>query len=506
MRALFVCLALAALTMPALAARVVDVRVGQHPTFTRIVFQLDEMRGYRLERDGDADVLVVSLDASATPESIASRGLVDRVVVEQAVGGAVARIYLKGEGAKTRVQEMILGKPARIVLDVIRTDSVAAVVPKPKARPTPKPAPEPSLPVVSKREPVEVAVTPDPEPVKVAPTPEPSLPVVSIPDPEPMKVASVTEPESADVDPSAIGTPDDMPGESGMEDASGDEPVEVATPVVPAPRPTPAKPAPPGSTESSSSGGLMENPMVMGGVVLLGLVGFMVMRKKKASEWSPEDEDASIFDAAEEEGVVAAAGGSANEPADETVGEGAKAPVPGAFSMDDLAASEPALAGTSDASPFGSSDSASEDGVISAPRPDNIVSIFDADAEVASASQGDDPMSEMMSDLPADPAGMPAAAPPPPMMSGNAGGDVARMMEAMERRMSGLESRLGEAEEAREKLERQVAAQAEELRVQRAAIARTQRALRGMNRGGDDKPSEPALRDGAQGRTRVGSA
>ena len=110
MRALFVCTALAVLAVPALAARVVDVRVGQHPTFTRIVFELDQMRGYRLERDGDADVLVVSLDASATPESIAARGMVERVVVEQAVGGAVARIYLKGKAASPRVQEMILGK------------------------------------------------------------------------------------------------------------------------------------------------------------------------------------------------------------------------------------------------------------------------------------------------------------------------------------------------------------------------------------------------------------
>ncbi len=115
-------------------------------------------------------------------------------------------------------------------------------------------------------------------------------------------------------------------------------------------------------------------------------------------------------------------------------------------------------------------------------------------------------MSDMMSDLPADSTGISAGAPPPPVMGGDAGGDVAHLMEAMERRMNDLETRLGEAEEAREKLERQVAAQAEELRVQRAAIARTQRALRGMNRAGDDKPSEPALRDDTQGRTRVTGA
>ena len=49
-----------------------------------------------------------------------------------------------------------------------------------------------------------------------------------------------------------------------------------------------------------------------------------------------------------------------------------------------------------------------------------------------------------------------------------------------------------------------VAAQSEELRVQRAAIARTQRALRTMSRGDEEKATEPALRDGdTQAKTRV---
>ena len=100
--ALLACLMLTVLALPASAARVVDVRVGQHPTFTRVVFELDQMRGYRMARDAEAGVLIVSLDANATPESIASRGMVDRVVVEQAVEGAVVRIHLKGGGANPR--------------------------------------------------------------------------------------------------------------------------------------------------------------------------------------------------------------------------------------------------------------------------------------------------------------------------------------------------------------------------------------------------------------------
>jgi len=58
----------------------------------------------------------------------------------------------------------------------------------------------------------------------------------------------------------------------------------------------------------------------------------------------------------------------------------------------------------------------------------------------------------------------------------------------LERRMAHLERRLEEVVDAKERLERQVAAQTEELRVQRAAIARTQRVLRSIARPEDDGP------------------
>jgi hypothetical protein len=79
--------------------------------------------------------------------------------------------------------------------------------------------------------------------------------------------------------------------------------------------------------------------------------------------------------------------------------------------------------------------------------------------------------------------------------AGGGGADVARLVRELERRVAQLEARLDEATEARERLERQVTAQAEELRVQRAAIARTQRALRGMNRPAEEQATEPALRE-----------
>ena len=59
-------------------------------------------------------------------------------------------------------------------------------------------------------------------------------------------------------------------------------------------------------------------------------------------------------------------------------------------------------------------------------------------------------------------------------------------------------TRIDELVDARDRLERQVAAQTEELRVQRAAIARTQRAVRNLARpedAGEEEATEPALRD-----------
>ena len=73
--------------------------------------------------------------------------------------------------------------------------------------------------------------------------------------------------------------------------------------------------------------------------------------------------------------------------------------------------------------------------------------------------------------------------------------DITRIVQDLERRVAHLETRLDESIDARERLERQVAAQSEELRVQRAAIARTQRALRSLNRAEEEQATEPALRD-----------
>ena len=162
----------------------------------------------------------------------------------------------------------------------------------------------------------------------------------------------------------------------------------------------------------------------------------------------------------------------------------------------------PAAAATPDASDtdeFGFEDAAPAEtpAAVSAEN-----SLFDEDTSVSENDlQGAATMSQDLTDLPADPTAAPPT-PPPAAAAGDT--DVTRLVQALERRMSTLEAKLDESNEARERLERQVAAQSEELRVQRAAIARTQRALRTMSSADEDKATEPALRDGdTQAKTRV---
>ena len=127
-----------------------------------------------------------------------------------------------------------------------------------------------------------------------------------------------------------------------------------------------------------------------------------------------------------------------------------------------------------------------------APRPAGLFADTDQDL-FDTSEKGESKMSQDTLDLPVSRSGRPAAAQATAASAGDS--DVGRLVRELERRVAQLETRLDEANEARERLERQVAAQSEELRVQRAAIARTQRALRGLNRGDEEQATEPALRD-----------
>jgi hypothetical protein len=262
--------------------------------------------------------------------------------------------------------------------------------------------------------------------------------------------------------------------------------MEIAKPAELKPKPiaeAKPKPAEPKKQpeKAKSDKGLFSNPLVLaaaGGVLVLAIGGGLFLRRRRAL---PNDLDVTAI--ADGPGEAAA---SATTSSDE------------GFSLfeDDALTSKPA------AQPAAKS---------SAPAGSPLDSLFDDDEETFGTPerQGAAKMTQpTSSDLPTDRSGR-AAAPAAgraPAAGAAAGGDVMRLVQALEARLGQLEAKLDAANEAREKLERQVAAQSEELRVQRAAIARTQRALRTMTRGDEEKATEPALKDTnetTQSRTRI---
>ncbi len=160
------------------------------------------------------------------------------------------------------------------------------------------------------------------------------------------------------------------------------------------------------------------------------------------------------------------------------------------------------LSGLGDESPFaGLGSSASEVPAAAESGSDDVGDLFASARAVEASPLPDDEKEDAMQAVPnaaSSLAGGGAAA-------ATGGGDLERLVQELQRRIAKLESRVDEVSDARERLERQVAAQTEELRVQRAAIARTQRAVRNLARPEEEGPTEPALRDPARpGGPRVG--
>jgi len=494
---------LAILAGPAWSARVVEVRVGNHPSFSRVVFELDAPAGYRIERrtvDGGEEI-VVELSAASAPRKVKSgSSMVAGVDLEQSGTESIARIRLRG--ASPRVKEMILGGPPRIVLDVMRPEQVAkpAAAPKPEAAPSadaakpavakapektaaskgaeaiePSPAvakpsastvtekPEPSK-VAGKPAAAKTVETPVPpkvaqkaEPPKVAEAPKPSVDAQRLatpPAPEPadapiarvesaLEGERVVQPNAERPDRAAELAPSAGPGPAPLAEAPAVAPpaAEPTKPVAKAPSaPAPARPGAKASGPFGLPFGDSESWLPLGlvgaGLLLFLVVVAMLLRRHS----KPTSLDA--LELAREAGEPMESDG-----AFETIA--------------------------------GSGQSAAPSFPVAGPG------LFDDERE-----KGESEM-DVVAELPIE-RGSRSATTPMPV---GAGSDVGALVEQLERRLAQLESRLDEANEARERLERQVTAQSEELRVQRAAIARTQRALRGMTRGGEEQATEPALRD-----------
>lgn len=466
-----------------LAAEIVEVRVGRHVEFTRVVFELDRAAGYRIERaDPTSNVaeLIVSLEASSIPRRIhSSKSLIEQVEVEPSGSRAVARIRLTKGGL--RLKEMILANPPRIVLDVFSDQPVAAnmtakvpKVSKPIAEPKPEAVPSFDAPTF---EDIVAALPGSDEPApapQVAPTaapPAPPAPPTSAPAKAPAEVAAVDEPTISTPleEPVAVEEAASMPAQELVDSQPTIPPVPSTTLAAADPTPAPRGPRPMvvrTDTAKDPGSGLMTWALVGGGVILLLGGGLLVARRMGGGE------EVTFFD------DDAGACGSEEVTVDHDLTEGGENPFEG-LSSDDR---QMTLGGSDDqggattATPGEDEEKISESVVFGDSGENNMEDMEVISREQVNASLG----------------GMPAA-------SGSIPEEFQQMMREMNLRVESLEGRVDELVDARDRLERQVAAQTEELRVQRAAIARTQRAVRNLARPEDEQddqePTEPAFRD-----------
>jgi hypothetical protein len=494
-------LATALFSVQASAASLVEVRVGNHADFTRIVLETDAPVRYELSRATPGEVRV-RLFATASPRKLGSKSkLLKEVVVESDSSGSVARLALKQQ-ASVDVKEMVLTSPPRIVLDLLPRKGGAAALEAKAAAPAPvavtPPAPAPAPTAAEEKPAAEDAAPPVPAPeeAKLDPAPAPAEEEVPARDyaseakaareagnaakeaaaqAELDRLAGV--PPSAALDPAAarrvkpepvpaaapVAAPAagaDAPTDEGNAEAEGaaaaaaesegyeaadDEPPSQVTATdarahVPAPGALAFLPSP------------LDDPLVLGVVgSLLALVAVLTVLRGRSARAGEQESLASPFSSAEGYSLPPAEGG----------------------------VSAATLAPEADMGPLFASAAAREHEV-------DDGSMFDVGEDEA--------MREEAKPEPAPYVAMSSAAAPASSPSYNASdleGLDMRVIEELERRLAHLETRLEEVVDAKERLERHVAAQTEELRVQRAAIARTQRVLRGVVKS-DDLPTEPA--------------
>jgi hypothetical protein len=457
------------------AAQLVEIRVGVHPGFTRVVFELDSQAGYSVARptlESASDELVVDLAARSLRRVVTSRSdLVDTVRIEPGEHGSVARIHLRGA---VDVSDTLLLDPPRIVIDLRRpAPRLAAAEETSRTEERPAPTTESAEAEGAAPPPAETGAPHATTEVGEAPAAEPSEVGATATAETPAQAPSSSEaPE-----PSSVPAQTPVLDERAQELAGGETPPAEATPAAPptglqrprtaraiepgqAGKPAPAAPGSPGARpEVASPGGsgvgLLQDPRVLavGAVALVLLVLFLGLRRRRSStrpplaDFPPYEEEAGE---PEEPVVVARSeedlGGLAVPRAEELGGE--RPPVV-------LSARSPLYEPGLDVEP-GDDELGSEHGFEPGPEP----------------SLG--PESQL-----AGTAGL------------RAGPD--RRVEELERRVTDLEKRLEEVAEVKDRLDRQLATQNEELRVQRAAIARTQRVLRNLSQN-PDSATEPALK------------
>jgi hypothetical protein len=375
-------------------------------------------------------VITVEVQASSTPKSVAAKSQ-QLSWVRVEPAGASSVVKIELKGP-ARVKQMVLTGPHRIVLDVYTDPSAVAEKPAPAPR---------SEPVVASK------------PVAAQSAPQASPPLAA-------EDALLHEEANSLLGPDPAVTPsDEIAAAEGAGDSNevSDSAVAEATPAPAALAEEKPKP-PPIRVAAKKDRSLMDwllTPWVLGlfAVVALGLAVILMRRRpaKTAAEAPAEEETSvgSLFSS----GSTESPGESASEATEAALASGASEAAPATQSTEEEAS----------AFDFEAPDTAEPEKPEEGPAQGAMVSTIGAVTSTAAFQSS-------------------------PTATGGLN------LAELDRRLALLEQRLEEVIDAKDRLERQVSAQTEELRVQRAAIARTQRVLRTVVRPEDDQPSEPVLK------------
>ena len=447
------------------SAQVRDVRVGEHPGYTRIVFEMDSDTPYTILGVGEGPIsneLRVDLEAQSFRRVLTSRSeLVESVRVEPGAEGSVVRIQLRD--APVTIDDMVLGEPHRIVLDLHRAELEAPAPPPESAA---APVPEVQVELRPGQDPFEALETPvgpgDDVALEMMPEPEPAAEAE-----EPEAVAELEEPAEPDASSQAdpalseaaeaseeeafwaeteeiveegvvAASPPESSGRPKRQGAAAADRADVAGEEQPGRRGR-ARSEAEAAARSRGLLGLLTSPTVLAALLLIGAVAvFLLMRPRRPSHPEPLPD----FDPGPEPVVEATAEDGMREMA-MPIAEEAE----------------------TEAETFEAAGS-----IFDAPEPEPPA----APEPLAAEPESFEPVSE------------------PPLRERAVPAQTVHA-EEFEHRIEELEKRVSELLDVRERLERQLAAQTEELRVQRAAIARTQRVLRTLTRP-EDVATEPAPR------------
>lgn len=466
---------------PAFAAgRIVDVRVGRHDEFTRIVFELDGATAHRVEQPPGGQELIVRLGAGSPPREILTNSdVVQAVRLEPKGGETIAHLVLRS--SRVRVSELTLESPPRLVIDVRPGEPAAppavALTLAPKPLPAPPPAPPPIAKPAPSLPPIVNSASSPPAVVEDETEATPGVDEIELLVQADTDAAADDAADAAAADTAAAAR---LAASAAPSKAAAPAPSPSLAPAAPAPpRPAPAFGLPPVTPHPSADGigaylpeGI--DPRLLGGAVAL-LAGFLLWgllgrRDRTAREVEAHGEDgANVFsdrEAGWPEAMVPASAMPAIEVPHETERR----------DDDGLPSHLPLFSARNE-----------EPVAIEAADDDDMPAPVDLGATARRLSVV--PVEPPAAPEPAGPAFGTTAMAASPGASFDAGSRLADL----ERRIALLERKLEDAADVRERLERQVVAQTEELRVQRAAIARTQRVLRTLARP-DDLPIEPAPR------------